>query len=364
MTPDQKTALALRDSGMSRDEICREMGKSTSAVKSLLERARRWANSDPAAQKAATDTGAQVLPHSFWRKTDGVSAYYKVAQDAAKEDWLNNVADAFKDIPAYVPKPHSAVHNDLLTVYALFDLHIGMQAWGKETGGQDYDLNLFKTDLIRAVVTVATRSPASAHALIILGGDTLHIDDYSNETPASHHKQDVDSRFEKITDVAIEAICHSIESLAERHAKVSVLVQRGNHDESSHIVLKAALKQRYRNVDRIEFVPVYRDIYWLKHGKNLIFSHHGDKMPPLRLAMIVADQCPDWSSTKYRVALTGHLHSLKVQDFPGVTHYTMRAFAPPDAYGSSFGGVRGICAMTFDAETGLTVTAHDPIERD
>lgn len=363
MTPEQSQALELRDKGLSRAEIARTMGKSEKAVKGLLERARKWVDADPTAKTAASAVGGEVPPHSYWLKTDTASVYYQTPKTNEAVDIVSLVADAFKDIPAYEPKPSEFTDNGLLTVYPLYDLHAGMLAWGKETGGQDYDLRHFRDDLIRAVDTISRRSPASAEALVIFGGDTLHVDDYSNETPGSGHKMDADGRFEKITDVAIEAISHTIESLLERHARIRVVVLRGNHDESSHIVLKAALRQRYRNVERIAFERTHRDIYWLKHGNNLIFAHHGDKMKPERLAMIVADQCPHWSNTRYRIALTGHLHHLKVQDFPGVTHYTLRAFAPADAYGASFGGVRGVCAMTFDEHTGLTVTAHDPIER-
>ena len=91
--------------------------------------------------------------------------------------------------------------------------------------------------------------------------------------------------------------------------------------------------------------------------------HHGDKCKPERLAMIAADKCPWWSDTTHRVILTGHLHHFKVQDFPGVTHYTLRAFCPPDAYGAMFGGKRGVQAMTFSNVKGLVNQAHDPIER-
>ena len=369
MTPDQQKALELREKGHSRAEIARVMGKSEKAVKGLLERARKWADAPSALQSAAEHIGADTPAAMTWTKTDaegnviGRSTLHSASKGGETVDIVEKVKEAFENIPAYEPRPSNFTDNDLMTVYPLYDMHAGMMAWGKETGGQDYDLNLFKSDLIRAIETVSRRSPDSAHALVILGGDTIHVNDHSNETPASHHKQDADGRFEKIADIAIEAITHAIEALLDRHARVSVVVLRGNHDEGSHIILKAALKQRYRLTDRVQFEHCYRDVYWIKHGKTLVFAHHGDKMKPERLAMIVADQCPHWSDTRYRVALTGHLHSLKVQDFPGVTHYTLRAFAPADAYGASFGGVRGITAMTFSEETGLTVSAHDPIER-
>lgn len=369
MTEDQKTALELRESGVSREEIAWRMGKSVKAVKGLLERARAWKDADPSARSAAVAVGAGVVPHSYWAKVDGVSAYFKTEpQENEVVSLVETVAGAFRDIPAYVPREVEFEHSDLMTVYPLYDLHAGMLAWGRETRSQDYDLDLFKSDLIRSVERLASRVPDSGHALVILGGDTIHVDDHSNMTPGSGHILDADGRFEKIVDVAIEAITHAIEALAEKHARVSVVVLTGNHDRGSHLILKAALKQRYRSSDRIQFPVVSgadkSDMFWLAHGKSLIVAHHGDKMKPETLCMIAADQCPSWSQTRHRVVLTGHLHSLKVRDMPGITHYTLRAFAPADQYGASFGGVRGIQAMTFCDKHGLIGTVHDSVWRD
>jgi len=367
MTPLQKEAWDMRQSGMSRPEIAKTLGISVKTVKDRLERARKWADADPAAKKAAEVAGAETIPHSFWLKTDTHSIYYKTPADDASQDFLSTIADAFKDIPALLMPPPAAAGDGHMTVYPLYDAHIGMMAWARETRGQDYDLSLAKQDLLTGIETIANRAPPSDTALVILGGDTLHVNDPSNETPASRHKQDADGRFEKIVDVAIEAISHAIEYLAGRHSKIMVVILRGNHDESSHIVLKAALKQRYRLSTGIEFPVVSgwdkSEIYWFQHGNSLIIAHHGDKMPPQRLAMIAADQCPFWSASRKRVILTGHLHSMKVQDFPGVTHFTLRAFAPADAYGATFGGVRGLSAMTFCNRKGLVNMAFDPMER-
>lgn len=368
MTPEQANALELRESGMSRPEIARAMGRSERAVKGLLERARAWANADPSARAAAMAVGGQAIPHSAWHKVDGKSVYYKYDQGGeAVESLIDRVADAFKDIPAYVPSPVTLQDNDLLTVWPLYDIHAGMLADGAETRGPDYDLTLFKSDLLAAVSRINNRVPCGGHALIILGGDTLHTNDYTNETPGHKHKLDADSRFEKITDIAIEAISHAIEEIASRNARVSVVVLRGNHDESSHIVLKAALKQRYRNTPRIDF-PVISggprsEIFWMRHGTSMIAAHHGDKIKPQTLAMICADQCGFWSDTRHRVVLTGHRHHLRVEDMPGVSHYTLRAFAPADAYGANFGGVRGLQAMVFDEAQGLIAQFHDNLGR-
>lgn len=373
MTPDQQTAVDLQKTGLTQAQIADRMGKTPEAVKSLLRRARKWMDAPDGQQKAIEVSGLDIdrAKHG-WRviqHEDGSrdSVFWKSDSADEQNDLLERIADAFQSVPAYRPNPIAPVNDALMTVYPLYDMHAGMMAWGRETRDQDYDLDLMKSDLINSIETISANSPASDHAVVIFGGDTIHVNDQKNETPGSGHKMDADGRFEKIVDMTIEAVTNAIELLSERHAKVSVYVIRGNHDEESHIILKAALKQRYRLSDAIEFPKIdawdKSEIYWLRHGKSLIIMHHGDKCKPERLAMIAADKCPWWSDTTHRVILTGHLHHFKVQDFPGVTHYTLRAFCPPDAYGAMFGGKRGVQAMTFSNVKGLVNQAHDPIER-
>jgi len=369
MTEDQKTAMDMRAGGKSRAEIAAAMGKTERQVKSLLERARAWAAADPSAQAAAVAAGANVMPHSYWIKRNGVSSYFQTPREDAGSDMLQRVADAFRDIPAYVPQVGEFYHSDLLSVYGLFDLHIGQLSWSRETRGPDYDLSHFQKDLTSSIDRLSARVPMSGHALVVIGGDSLHTPSGKNMTPAHGHILDVDGRFEKIVDVAVETLVQSIEILLKRHAKVSVVVVRGNHCEESHVILKIALKMRYRNTDRVDF-PVVQgadksEIFWMKHGKNLVAVHHGDRAKPEKLAMIIADKCGFWDQcTASRVILTGHVHHLRTIDLVGATHYSLRAFAPADAHGANFGGIRGLQAMTFDPIYGMIAQTHDSIWRD
>ena len=369
MNAEQKKALELRESGMSRAAIADIMGLTERQVKSRLEAARRWMESDPSAQFAAKASGANVMPRAYWVKSEGVSAYFQTPKEDEAVSLIDRVSEAFRDIPAYEAREAEFTHSDLLTVYPVADAHVGMLAWGRETRGPDYDLELFKSDFINSMDRLSSRVPPSGHALLVFAGDTLHTPDSKNKTPAHGHILDVDGRFEKIVDVAVESITHTVDMLAKKHAKVSVVVVRGNHCEDSHIILKLALKQRYRNIDRIDFPVVHgadkSEIFWMKHGKNLIAVHHGDKARPEKLAMIVADKCGFWDEcTASRVILTGHLHHLRTLDLVGATHYTMRAFAPADSHGANYGGVRGLQAMTFDPKYGLVSQTHDGVWRE
>lgn len=360
MTPEQKQALDLRNAGISRADIAKQMGKSESAVKSLLERARAWDKADPAAKQAANAAGSNVLPHSFWVKTDSHSIYYKTpAQDEAVQDWW---VDAFKDIPAYEPQPVDVQASNLLSVYPVFDLHHGMLAWSDETGHQDYDLDLAASDLRNAMARLDKMTPVGGEALLILGGDTLHINDQTNATPQSKHQLDADGRYYKVLDTAIKSIAWLIEHLAHRHDKVKVRVLRGNHDIESHLALSFALAERYRDISRIVIEKTPHDLFLHKHGQCMIAAHHGDKSPPQRLAMMIADVCTFWSETRHRHILTGHIHHDSAKDFPGVKWQSLRAFCPPDAYGAGFSSRRALRVMVFDDKKGLVLTAEDGVE--
>lgn len=369
MNTEQSMALQLQGSGLTRSEIAKQMNKSERQVKSLLERARRYLNAPQGQREAIASAGLDMsTARHGWRvvpRDDGGrdSVFWK-AEDVARENWLETVADAFKDIPAYEPVQSEFTASDLCAVYPLFDAHFGMHAWGAETGQDDYDLSLADRDIRSAFAGLGALVPGGGDAVLILGGDTLHADDGKNETPKSKHKLDVDGRHHKVLDAAIRAVAWAVEYLAQKHERVIVRVLAGNHDPSAHMVLTFALAERYRNVSRITVDKSPMDLFMHRHGNCLIAAHHGDKSPPDRLAMMLADVCPYWSETRERVMLTGHIHHMSSKDYPGVQWRSMRAFCPPDAYGAGFAPRRELRAIVFDAERGVVLEARDGIRRD
>lgn len=277
---------------------------------------------------------------------------------------LERAADAFADLPKapVIPEP-SLTNADLLTLYPLFDVHMGMHAWGMETGRDDYDLRLATADLHMAVGNVMALSPDSEEAIILIGGDFFHGDDSTNQTPRSRNPLDVDGRHFKVLETGIEVIAATLERATEKHRRVTVRVLRGNHDEHSHMVLTLALAQRYREHDRIVVDKDPRDIFMHQWGRCLIAAHHGDKQKPERLAMVLAEICPFWSASPHRIVFTGHRHHHQSNEFPGIEWEQFRAFCPPDAYGAQFAPRRAMHAITFNKASGIATRAKDPIER-
>jgi hypothetical protein len=163
----------------------------------------------------------------------------------------------------------------------------------------------------------------------------------------------------------VRLIVSVIQTLLEKHQKVTVRVLRGNHDEHAHMALTFALAGRYHDEGRVEVEENPRDIFMRQWGKCLIAAHHGDKAKPQNLVMQMAEVCPFWSATRHRHIFTGHIHHDRSQDFTGMRWESLRAFCPPDSYsaGMGYSPRRAMQSLTFHKERGLVLRAIDPIER-
>jgi len=326
------------------------------------------AQTDPAIQAAMDAVKTGMVPALAWAKTkpdgDGNSFSVLLKPKVDETDLLERLVAAFENVTPSLPiTAPSMVCADLLSLYPIFDAHIGMHAWGAETGGDDYDLKLARGDMAAAFGKVMALTPSSAEAILLVGGDYFHIDDSRNETPASRHRLDADGRYQKVIDTGVDILIGAIDGLLAKHDRVQLRVMRGNHDEHSSVILPNALYQRYRLEPRIEVVKDPRDLFMRQWGTSAIFAHHGDKTPLQKIVNILCDICPFWSSTKHRHYFSGDKHRFKSEDLGPLVVETMRPFCPPDSYGSRWASRRAFQSVTFHREDGLVQRNYDPIQR-
>ena len=365
MTPKQQEALDALALHGSKRAAAKALGID---VKSLYDRL-KWAEQhiDPAIADSMRAVGTDMIPALAWAKVpakDGEPGYSVLLKPNAEPvDIIARMVEAFSAIPSAPPVPApERVQEDLCALWPLYDVHWGMHAWGRETGGDDYDLKLAETDLLGALERVLQLTPFVGHAVLLIGGDFFHSDDNTHRTPAHAHPLDADGRIFKTIDTAIRALSFVIQRIQSKAAKVTVRVLRGNHDEHSHLYLTFALAERFRDASvTVEKDP--RDLFEFRWGRTAIFGHHGDKMKPQDLVLKLADQCPFWGETRHRYAYTGHRHRLAAERIGGVHWEQLDAFCPPDAYGSTWTGRRAFKAEVFSKQSGRVLTAHDPLER-
>lgn len=266
-----------------------------------------------------------------------------IKSDVAKSDQLAAFQQAVESIvtsipPApSIPAPTSALMSDLLTVYPIGDAHIGMLAHAPEAGA-DNDLTIAEANLVNAMTMLVSQATPSREAYIVDLGDLMHNDNFENRTAASGHALDVDGRYHKVLEVALRITIQLIDLALTKHETVYWRSVKGNHNEHSAIMMNLFIQAYYRTESRVIVRNSPAAIDYFQFGKTLLATTHGHTIKADRLAQIIPVDCSDiWSSTKFRYALTGHVHHQSVKEYPTCVVETFRTLAAKDAWHASSG---------------------------
>ncbi|MCJ8335458.1 MAG: hypothetical protein MJH10_14625, partial [Epibacterium sp.] len=235
----EKTILGVIEYGGSVPEFAKAHGKATTNVyRSLKNCRKRAAKRGHAPEHDMT----QTVPDGY--KVKGTSTLYD-DEGFVKMQWVKTNVDNERQfeimqeaieglcdgIKALTPMPRPVTENneDLLNVYTMTDTHIGMLAWGKETG-RDWDLDIAEETLTKCFGDMVHRSPNADTAVIAQLGDWLHYDGLEAMTPTSGHVLDADSRAGKMVAVACRVMENLVDQALAKHNKVILVIAEGNHD--------------------------------------------------------------------------------------------------------------------------------------
>jgi hypothetical protein len=307
-----------------------------------------------------------TVPDGFAVK--GVSTYYdkdgkargqwvKSTQDAAaREEILRAMVEGLKDEITPIAPRHAPLNSDddLLTIYPIGDPHAGLYAWKEETGVA-FDLREFERVNKAAIDRIVEAAPRSSIAIFNDKGDSTHADDNTNRTPRSGHALDVHGRHAEVVRVSVKIKRYQIERLLDKHAKVIVRVDSGNHDPISSIHLAMLLEALYENEPRVEVITSPNPYWYYKFGKNLIGTCHGDGAKGKDLPGIMANDVREWwGQSDYCVWFVGHVHHKDIKDYTGCTVEYMRTLAASDAWhhGQGYRARRSIEAITLHKDGG------------
>jgi len=292
----------------------------------------------------------RTVPEPFLVK--GTSTYYNKdgkptaqwVKSAIDRDRVAEMRDAViaalsDEVRALAPITVQPAHTyaDILAVYPLGDPHFGMMAWGRESG-EDFDLHECERLTLAAIDRLVAAAPPAETAVILNLGDFYHTNDQTNQTPGHRHQLDVDSRFPKILEVGIRAMRHAIIRLLEKHQKVIVRMEPGNHDPNATWALTMAISAYFEKEPRVEVITSPAKFWFYRFGKVLLGSTHGDTVKQEALLGVMAtDASVDWGLSSFRYFYTGHIHHQTVKELAGVTCESFRTLAAKDAYAASHG---------------------------
>jgi hypothetical protein len=261
--------------------------------------------------------------------------------------------EAFRDYrpAAKSIKPPQNVLSSQLTLLPCNDWHVGMYAWGKETGN-NWDLKIAEKVIGAGVDDVVSRSPASGTCIILGGGDLLHADNSENKTARSGNALQVDGRYQKVVGVAVRLMVRTVDAALRRHRRVIVRILPGNHDEHTAVAVAYFLSAWYRNEKRVVVDLDPSLFFWHRFGLVMIGATHGHTVKIAQMPSIRAHRrAEDWGHTKFRFVHGFHLHhSAKIAtEGDGVICEVHQAPIPQDAwhFGSGFLSGRSLRGITY-----------------
>lgn len=297
-----------------------------------------------------------------------IQQWVKTRDDGKQDATREAIEAAFAGYAgrAVLPPAPSYTDDDLLTVYPIVDLHLGLYAWGRETGA-DYDLKIAADLLRRSVANLVARSANSRTALVLDLGDYFHADDSRNQTKRSGNPLDVDSRYARVLQVGVELAVECIELALQKHERVTYRKLPGNHDDETSLMLAIALAAWFRDNPRVTVDTDPGRFFVHRFGKVMISATHGDMLKMGDMAGFMAANWPkDWGATEFRYAYTGHVHHDRVKSGGGVRAESFNTLAAKDAWHAASGYVspRSAVSITMHKDLGevdrLTVNLPRP----
>lgn len=344
-TDRQRQAIEAHQEAGSCRKAAKAMGVAQSNYMALIARIK--------GNKARRDKGEHVggnVPEgfaiqgasTFTKDAEGNPQWIKVNADKARQqELMREAVEALNDEikPAKPTKSPKHCNTKLACQYTITDYHLGMLAWGEETG-DDWDTEIAENLLVAWFARAIESAPDAEVGIFAQLGDFMHWDGIEAVTPTSKHSLDADTRYRKLIRVAMKVTRQVIEMMLKKHKRVHVVICEGNHDLTGSMWLSEFMSQFYSKEKRVT-VDTSADVFYAyEFGDVGIFYHHGHKRPPKNIdSVFVAKFRELYGRTKYHFAHMGHLHHDVINETNLMRVEQHRTLAAPDAYASRGGYV-------------------------
>lgn len=346
---------------LTQKEIARKYGIRYSVLKRMLRRAGQFKASLPFSERAVLEADSEDEIQTLENKAIEVRERYlenriqrrlqhrqkKRLLELEKEHrtrqrFLTRLADIASDIEVPDP-PTLEVNNDnsgnsWRAHLPTTDEHIGLEVWGRETFGGNYDTDIGCMRL-RSIAHARARwvaeQPGRCEVVYrTFIGDLIHA--LTGET--EHGTQlDQDTRSARVWKMLIETLIYCINVLRPVCDKVVVIGSRGNHDgEISFFQAMYALKMVFEasDADDVEVRATPHRFSHYRVGDTLHILDHGYYMNKLSgwkaksqaETTARATAGPDFHGAQFIVSYYGHRHEREVT--MAGAHHELRRLPP------------------------------------
>jgi hypothetical protein len=255
-----------------------------------------------------------------------------------------------------------------LVEFSLYDCHLGKLCWSKQTGSDDYDLEIACSDYANAIDRMVQQvAPYSVEEVVIpIGNDFLHFDDFSTKATTKGTVVDsTDDRPTKVFRAGFSVLKQAAEQALDIAPKVSFIWVPGNHDYHASWYLVEMLGHYFSREPRVSVDNSETRKHKL-FGKNLIGWDHGEGMSLDKLAHIFPiEAAKHWSESIFRYIRVGHFHKKKEikhiskDTYEGVRVDVIPSLSATDAWhyrNGYIGSQRAAEVAVWHKETGISAS--------
>ena len=280
--------------------------------------------------------------HSGWIKSKEASIYFK--NPNFKEAHLKEFKQQLlKDLKEYSPSFDKIIKPKVKDGHCLLispaDIHIG-KLCKSFVSGEEYNKQIAVQRTLEAIDGILQKSNGFNIDKLVLciGNDVMHIDTPSGGKTTRGTVQDVDGMFFEHFHIAKRLYINIIETLVSFYPDLHIVYNSSNHDYLTGFCLADTIATYFRNSKNITFdISLHHRKYYTYYD-NLIGSTHGDGAKWDLLPLLMADECKEWSKTKYRYMFTHHVHhKISNKDLIGCSIESFRSPSPSDTWHSKMG---------------------------
>lgn len=268
----------------------------------------------------------------YWFKSKKFSIHFKKDQ----KSYQQVRGEILKEMESYAPNypkiKYTKPKDGHLYVISLADLHVGKLA---HNYNQDKAVEIAK----QAIQGLLNKAQGfKCDKILFLGGhDLLHVDNTKGTTTAGTFQNTSGMWYENF-HLAKNLYIEIIEQLMQI-APVHFIHNMSNHDYMSGWFLADTISSWFKNCEQITFDISTDHRKYFSYYDSLIGSSHGDGAKQNDLPLLMAQESPEWSNTKYRYFYLGHYHSKHSKEYTGVTVEVMRSPSGKDAWHNKKGYV-------------------------
>lgn len=331
----------------------------------------RVINSSSVKEGYSQDTG-QMYVQDLWQ----VKAWLKPVNPACfdskkfREDLLNDtkafIENKYSMMPAILYEPLDEEDDLNMVMLNFFDMHYDKLAWRFETG-EDWDSKISKQEFIEAknwLLSQVIRYKID-EIWMPVGNDFFNSDKaYPFTATTKGTPQESDGRWQKVFREGRQLIADAIIELSTI-APVKVPVIPGNHDFERVFYLGDSLECFFYTNPNVTIINSPNPRQYHSYYDNLFGFTHGSNEKASELHQIMSMEADNWSTSKYKHLLLGHIHHEKIIQFISTVDYKglkieyLPSLTAPDAWHHSkgfIGTVRGAQAYVHNASRGRIAT--------